>query len=66
MLRRIIVVFALVMALLPLTAAKASAEPVCTANFYGCINDAYWLGPLAELECSLEWIGCVGKKTLFY
>ena len=64
--RRSILVFALVMALLPLTARRASASPNCSESYLTCINDAFWIGTGAELECGVEWVGCIGAKLVFW
>jgi len=65
MFRKTLVAFALAMALLPLTARSASAAPTCSEQYLLCLNDAYGLGS-GEVECAAEWVGCVGRKLLFW
>lgn len=59
--------FALVFSIAPLQAATA---PTCTDQWYACINisgqQAEPEKTLGDIECSLEYNGCLARKLKFW
>jgi hypothetical protein len=63
----------LALAAAPLAGTPSQAEAAsCTEQYLRCLNDAYDLvgshpaEEMADIECGLEWIGCVARKFKFW
>ncbi len=66
-----IVVWALALTLFAAAPNPVAARVNCTSDYLLCINDAYRFGggvarALGEGECFASWIGCTGRKFLFF